>query len=119
MPQGREGSREDIIASRKLLSYLQVFYTASILRDAMAAKRMLTPGRAAFVRDFNDLYLETGSYIGVARTLEHAERLVRQQMKKLNEQYPWLRSLVRKQKERILPRGNQADFYQDVLLNSA
>lgn len=87
------GNPQDIEASKNLLGYLQGFYSLDLIRRNWKGKLATDPnslgdGQKQFIGDTEKVYLEIGSIVGVARTIDQAQRLVQQKWIEFISKYP-------------------------------
>ncbi|MEK9175681.1 MAG: hypothetical protein AAB795_03785, partial [Patescibacteria group bacterium] len=84
----------DVASSKRLLAYLQGFYTCDKLKtsweESVRTGAVLGVGQKKFIADFAKIFREVGSLIGVTRTIHQAESLVSEKWSDLVAQYPKL-----------------------------
>ncbi len=81
-------STSDIESSKRLLKYTQGLYHMTRVRDVWAKRTDLGPEQTAFMANIDVLFNQAGSYIGTARSVQQAERLVGDVWESLKTQFP-------------------------------
>ncbi len=81
-------SASDIESSKRLLRYSQGLYHMTRIRDVWAKRTDLGPEQTAFMTNIDAIFNQAGSYIGTARSVQQAERLVGDLWESLKAQFP-------------------------------
>jgi len=110
---GDEGNPADIIARRLIASHMQVFKITHDMLEVNVSSQSYYPALFHWV---HDLLVETTAYLSVAKTLVHAEKLVRRQLKKLYAKCPWLIEDIQKYKDTSFPNPKTREEYLDYVL---
>jgi hypothetical protein len=87
---------DDIASSKRLLGYLQGFYTLDIVKQmymrALESGQPIGEGQKKFINECDDAFREAGSLIGAARTIQQAEFLVSEAWQSFIDNNPKLTS---------------------------
>lgn len=85
---------EDIEASKRMLGYLQGFYTLDKIREVwqqrLESGQQLGEGQKKFLADCAEEFRKVGSLIGASRVIKQAETLVAESWKSFVDKYPRL-----------------------------
>lgn len=113
---------DDIASSKRLLGYLQGFYTLDKIKQTyirrLEAGQPIGEGQKKFINECDDEFRKVGSLIGAARTIKQAEFLVSEAWQSFIDNNPKLTSSPEFQS--ILSQwenGSGVENLRDILLN--
>lgn len=84
---------QDIETAKKMVAYLQGFYSLDLMRKGLETKLQTEPqslneDQKAAIRNLDQIYRKAGGIIGASRTVQQSERLLEELWNTFGEVYP-------------------------------